>query len=187
MILVHDVIEAAAAYFDLPVNALTGKSRAASVAQPRMIAMLVAREITSASTPMIGRSFGGRDHSTIIHGSNRARDLVTKHSAYASAPSEITTIAERFAADRPALAHDVPRRGKRGRPANARPVLWTPDTDAELLRLWRASMPWVEIGNRLGLCVCICRYRLRKLRAAGAGIAPDDVPAFVPLMRHRYL
>jgi hypothetical protein len=186
MIMVADVIQAAAIYFDLSTKAFTGPLRVAEIAQPRMIAMMVARDITGASTTLIGRAFGGRDHSTIIHGANRARDLVKKYPSYAAAPSEIASMAEKIAAGRQTQAHDV-QPVNQGRPPGAKPTMWTPDTDAELLRLWRSSQPWVEISNRLGVCVCVCRYRLRKLRAAGAGIVPDDVPAFVPLMRHRYL
>jgi chromosomal replication initiator protein len=57
--------------FGLHVNDLRGNRRTQDVAYARHIAMYLARELTEASTPEIGRRFGGRDHSTVLHGVRR--------------------------------------------------------------------------------------------------------------------
>ena len=54
--------------FGMHVNDLRGNRRTQDVSYARHISMYLARELTEASTPEIGRRFGGRDHSTVIHG-----------------------------------------------------------------------------------------------------------------------
>ena len=49
--------------------------RSRSVARPRQIAMYLAKSITSRSLPEIGRKFGGRDHTTVIHAVKKIEDL----------------------------------------------------------------------------------------------------------------
>lgn len=61
-------IRAVEAAFQLTRRQLVGPDRARSVARPRQMAMWLARQATSASLPMIGRSLGFRDHTTILHG-----------------------------------------------------------------------------------------------------------------------
>jgi len=53
--------------FNISENDLDSKSRARKVARPRQIAMYLCKKMTSKSFPEIGRSFGGRDHATVIH------------------------------------------------------------------------------------------------------------------------
>jgi chromosomal replication initiator protein len=55
-----------AAYFDIKLHDLKGPKRHRAVAHPRMIAMYLARKLTSMSFPEIGSRFGGKDHSTVI-------------------------------------------------------------------------------------------------------------------------
>ncbi|MGH2852831.1 MAG: chromosomal replication initiator protein DnaA [Solirubrobacteraceae bacterium] len=62
-----DIQAAACRHFDLTPDELLSPSRAARVAWPRQIAMYLARELTSESLPTIGRHFGGRDHTTVLH------------------------------------------------------------------------------------------------------------------------
>ena len=69
---VRDVQVAAAKAFGVTVEELCSSSRSARVAGPRQIAMYLARELTDASLPAIGRQFGGRDHSTVLHACKRA-------------------------------------------------------------------------------------------------------------------
>ena len=54
------------AYFDVKLHDLKGPKRHRAVAHPRMIAMYLARKLTSMSFPEIGSRFGGKDHSTVI-------------------------------------------------------------------------------------------------------------------------
>lgn len=62
------VIKAAAEYFDLPADALDGKSRAREIAEARHITMYLLREDAHQRITDIGHLLGNRDHSTIIHG-----------------------------------------------------------------------------------------------------------------------
>jgi chromosomal replication initiator protein len=62
------------------VNDLRGNRRTADVAYARQIAMYLSRELTEASLPGIGKSFGGRHHSTVIHAVNKVeRQLKDGH------------------------------------------------------------------------------------------------------------
>ena len=62
-----------AEYFDLRINDLLGNKRPKNIAQPRMIAMYLAREMTDYSLPEIGEAFGGRTHATVINAVNKIR------------------------------------------------------------------------------------------------------------------
>lgn len=53
--------------FDLPPDALTSATRLRAVAWPRQMAMALAYRFTGLSLPQIGRAFGGRDHTTVLH------------------------------------------------------------------------------------------------------------------------
>ncbi len=61
------IIDATATMFDFSVEELTGQSRRRPLVTARQVAMYVFRELTDFSYPMIGREFGGRDHTTVIH------------------------------------------------------------------------------------------------------------------------
>ena len=54
-------------YYNLQNDDLIGKKRPKNIALPRQIAMYLSRRLTDASLPKIGLSFGGRDHTTVIH------------------------------------------------------------------------------------------------------------------------
>jgi len=60
-------------HFDLTVEALVSAGRARNLTWPRQLAMYLARELTPESLPEIGRQFGGRDHSTVLHAYRRAK------------------------------------------------------------------------------------------------------------------
>lgn len=57
-----------AAHYGLSLEELTSKKRARKIALPRQIGFYLARELTQASFPEIGAAFGGKDHSTVMHG-----------------------------------------------------------------------------------------------------------------------
>lgn len=63
-----EIAKVTAEYFELTVADLRGPSRKAKYAWPRQIAMTLCREIGDRSFPDIGEFFGGRDHTTILHG-----------------------------------------------------------------------------------------------------------------------
>ena len=56
-----------AKYFNIDIEDLKGKKRSKEIVIPRQIAMFLARELTNASLPKIGKSFGGKDHTTVLH------------------------------------------------------------------------------------------------------------------------
>lgn len=64
-----------AAAFAVSVADLEGERRAVPIARPRQVAMYLARQLTSRSLPTIGRHFGNRDHSTVVHAARRIEAL----------------------------------------------------------------------------------------------------------------
>jgi chromosomal replication initiator protein len=69
---VADIQVAACAQFGISSEELLGSARSPRIAWPRQLAMYLARELTDESLPAIGRSFGGRDHTTVLHACRRA-------------------------------------------------------------------------------------------------------------------
>jgi chromosomal replication initiator protein len=69
---IADIQSAACSLFGLSPEELISSSRTPRVAWPRQMAMYLARELTGASLPAIGREFGGRDHTTVLHACRRA-------------------------------------------------------------------------------------------------------------------
>ena len=64
-----------AEYFNIRVSDLHSKKRSRSITRPRQLAMAVTKELTTYSLPEIGDSFGGRDHTTVIHACKKITDL----------------------------------------------------------------------------------------------------------------
>jgi chromosomal replication initiator protein len=65
------VVRAVASYYNVTVDSLTGKGRDKEVVLPRQVAMYLMRAETDASLSLIGAELGGRDHSTVLHGSEK--------------------------------------------------------------------------------------------------------------------
>ena len=70
------VIEATADMFGLTIDELCGKSRSRPLVTARQVAMYVLREMTDFSYPAIGRAFGDRDHTTVMHAVSKISDLM---------------------------------------------------------------------------------------------------------------
>ena len=70
--------EIVADYFHLKVDELKSAKRTRNIAYPRQIAMYLCRKLTDLSLPKIGEKFGGRDHTTIIHGFEKISKDLTK-------------------------------------------------------------------------------------------------------------
>ena len=80
---VADVRKAVAAAFDVTEEELCSPTRASRVAWPRQVGMYLAREHTEASLPLIGREFGGRNHTTVLHACKRISErIATDRSAF---------------------------------------------------------------------------------------------------------
>ena len=67
-----------AEYYNLKLVELKSRNNSKSVAMPRQIAMYLCKSLTHASLPEIGRSFGGKHHSTVIHSIRKVEDLRKK-------------------------------------------------------------------------------------------------------------
>jgi chromosomal replication initiator protein len=67
-------------YFSIRLNELMAKRRSKNVVLPRQIAMFLSRELTNHSLPEIGLSFGGRDHTTVMHACEKIKTGVEKDS-----------------------------------------------------------------------------------------------------------
>lgn len=77
-ITIDEIQRAVSAHFEVKQLDLISERRAVAIARPRQIAMYLAKRLTTRSLPEIGRKFGGRDHSTVIHAVRRIEDLRTK-------------------------------------------------------------------------------------------------------------
>jgi len=75
LVSIENIQKTVADYFKLRVADLLSKRRSRSVARPRQIAMTLAKELTNHSLPEIGDAFGGRDHTTVLHGYRRILSL----------------------------------------------------------------------------------------------------------------
>ncbi len=75
LVTVENIQKTVAEYFKIRVADLLSKRRSRSIARPRQIAMALAKELTTHSLPEIGDAFGGRDHTTVLHGCRRVKAL----------------------------------------------------------------------------------------------------------------
>ncbi len=66
-ITIEHIQEVVASYFGVKVSDLKSRSRTSSISHPRQIAMYLCRSMTNHSFPKIGQSFGGKDHTTVLH------------------------------------------------------------------------------------------------------------------------
>ena len=99
---VNDIHRAAAFVFNIPVDVLTSRSssRCRRHCSARWAAMFLARKHTTMSYPQIGRYFGGRDHSTVIHGIRRIEGLAASDSDISASVTSVEAVAKKFAAIR---------------------------------------------------------------------------------------
>jgi chromosomal replication initiator protein len=78
---IEEIQRVACEHFGITPAELVSSSRTPRVAWPRQVAMYLARELTEASLPAIGRQFGGRDHTTVIHACRRATSRIADDSS----------------------------------------------------------------------------------------------------------
>jgi chromosomal replication initiator protein len=89
-ITIEQVQNAVCEWFSLSQADLRGDKRPQSIAYPRHIAMYLCRELTDQSLPKIGAKFGGRDHSTVMHGVRRIGDLIREDREVFNVVQELT-------------------------------------------------------------------------------------------------
>ncbi len=75
LVSIENIQKTVAEYFKIRVGDLLSKRRTRSIARPRQVAMALAKELTNHSLPEIGDAFGGRDHTTVLHGCRRIASL----------------------------------------------------------------------------------------------------------------
>lgn len=75
LITIENIQKTVAEYYNIKMADLKSKSRTRSVARPRQMAMALAKELTNHSLPEIGREFGGRDHTTVMHACKTINEL----------------------------------------------------------------------------------------------------------------
>jgi chromosomal replication initiator protein len=71
-----------AEYYQLKLAELKSRNHSKSIAMPRQVAMYLCKSLTNASLPEIGKSFGGKHHSTVIHSIRKVEDLRQKDPAF---------------------------------------------------------------------------------------------------------
>jgi len=75
LVSIENIQKTVAEYFKIRISDLLSKKRTRSIARPRQFGMALAKELTNHSLPEIGDAFGGRDHTTVLHGCRRIESL----------------------------------------------------------------------------------------------------------------
>ena len=89
---IDDIQKKVAAHFNIRVADMFSVRRARQIARPRQIAMFLAKNLTSLSYPEIGRNFGNRDHTTIMHAVRKIEELMETDAALADDVSLLKSI-----------------------------------------------------------------------------------------------
>jgi chromosomal replication initiator protein len=76
--------------FGLSLDELCGEKRSQNIVYPRQVAMYLSRELTDSSLPKIGRQFGGRDHTTVIHATSKIARLIREDRSVYNLVQELT-------------------------------------------------------------------------------------------------
>jgi chromosomal replication initiator protein len=85
------IMNEASGYFGLSIDDLIGSSRSRTLVTARQIAMYLCRELTDLSLPAIGQSFGGRDHTTVMHAERKIRQLMAERRGLYNQVADLTT------------------------------------------------------------------------------------------------
>ena len=72
---IEEIQKRVAEYYNIKVSEMSSARRAQMVARPRQVAMYLSKQLTSRSLPEIGRKFGNRDHTTVMHAVKRIDQL----------------------------------------------------------------------------------------------------------------
>jgi chromosomal replication initiator protein len=76
--------------FGISMQELVGDRRSQSIVYPRQVAMYLCRELTDSSLPKIGKKFGGRDHTTVIHATSKIAKLIQEDRSVYNLVQELT-------------------------------------------------------------------------------------------------
>ena len=87
----RSITSAVAKYFDQPVEDLHGPARRKELVRARGVAMYLARRLTGKSFSLVGKHFGNRDHTTVLHAYRKITDLVQHDAGLRKAVEDLTT------------------------------------------------------------------------------------------------
>lgn len=90
---IANIQQVVAAHYKLRTAQLCGRSNSRAIALPRQVAMYLCRRLTSASLPEIGRAFGGKHHTTVLHA---AKKIADDRLADEDLDAQINTLTDRF-------------------------------------------------------------------------------------------
>ena len=80
---IEEIQRRVAEHYNIRLTDMSSARRARAVARPRQVAMYLAKQLTSRSLPEIGRKFGNRDHTTVMHAVSRVAELMALDAAFA--------------------------------------------------------------------------------------------------------
>ena len=80
---IEEIQKRVAEHFNIKMAEMTSARRARLVARPRQVAMYLAKQLTARSLPEIGRKFGGRDHTTVMHAVRKVEELAAADRGFA--------------------------------------------------------------------------------------------------------
>ncbi len=89
---IDEIQRRVAEFYNLKLSELMSDRRAREVARPRQVAMYLSKQLTQRSLPEIGRRFGGRDHTTVMHAVKRITDLKAADSELAADIDRLTRL-----------------------------------------------------------------------------------------------
>lgn len=80
---IEDIQKKVSEHFDIKVSDLLSSKRSINVARPRQVAMYLSKVLTTSSLPEIGRKFGGKDHTTVMHAVKKIESMQKEDTAFA--------------------------------------------------------------------------------------------------------
>jgi chromosomal replication initiator protein len=80
---IDEIQRKVAEHYSIRLTDMHSARRARQVARPRQVAMFLAKQLTARSLPEIGRKFGGRDHTTVMHAVRKVEELITEDASFA--------------------------------------------------------------------------------------------------------
>ena len=80
---IEEIQRKVAEHYNLRLTDMVSARRARNVARPRQVAMYLAKQLTQRSLPEIGRRFGNRDHTTVMHAVSRVSELMAADAGFA--------------------------------------------------------------------------------------------------------
>jgi chromosomal replication initiator protein len=79
---IEEIQRRVAEHYNIRLSEMSSARRARAVARPRQVAMYLAKQLTSRSLPEIGRKFGNRDHTTVMHAVSRVTELMAREASF---------------------------------------------------------------------------------------------------------